>query len=384
MEVNPVESTAVPAVSSADLTPSDKAPADQDAAAPSAEPKITLDQLINLSMEKEASDMHIREGGRVALRLGGKMMFIENIDVLTKEDTERMVDGLISSDDDRERFEKDREIDFSYTHKNGVNFRVNVFYQQGRLAAVLRMISKNIPTLEELGIPEVMKNYLGLREGLILVCGSAGSGKSTTVQSMLEYINQNYIQHILTIENPVEYVFEGKNCMFTQREIGKDVPDLHSALQSAVREDVNVVMINEVKDYETFDKLLNLVETGHLVIASMLTRDATQTMERILGMYPAELKKQVQDRISTNLKALIVQDLAERQDTAGMVGVFELMFMNQGIQNVLKRGNLVQLKSSIQAGNDQQMITMESYATQLAEQGIISQEQVNEYTQRGE
>ena len=359
-------------------------PAPAEKAEPKTVPKITLDQLVNLCIEKEASDVHFREGGRVALRVGGKIIFVENVDVLSKEDTEAMVDKMIPSEKEKKRLESEREIDFSYTHTNGVNFRVNAFYQRGKLAGVMRMISKHVPTLEELGIPETVKNFLNLREGLILVCGAAGSGKSTTIQSMLRHVNENFVKHVLTIENPIEYVFEDQKSIFTQREVGKDTLNMMNALKSAVREDANIVMVSEINNHESLDQVLNLVETGHLVISSMLTRDATQTLERMVSFYPQNLREAAQDRLASDLVAVLVQDLVERQDQPGLVAVFELMFMNQSIRNIIKRGNFVQLRTAIQSAAGEGMITMDTYAYQLAEKGIISQEQVNEFVRKEE
>ena len=317
---DPIQKTAVSELKQGTPAPPEKAE-------PVATPKITLDQLVNLCIEKEASDVHFREGGRVALRVGGKVIFVENVDVLSKEDTEAMVDKMIPSEKEKKRLESEREIDFSYTHTNGVNFRVNAFYQRGKLAGVMRMISKHVPTLEELGIPETVKNFLNLREGLILVCGAAGSGKSTTIQSMLRHVNENFVKHVLTIENPIEYVFEDQKSIFTQREVGKDTLNMMNALKSAVREDANIVMVSEINNHESLDQVLNLVETGHLVISSMLTRDATQTLERMVSFYPQNLREAAQDRLASDLVAVLVQDLVERQDQPGLVAVFELMFI---------------------------------------------------------
>lgn len=346
--------------------------------------KITLSQLVNLCMEKEASDVHFREDGRLALRVGGKIVFIENVDVLSKEDAEVMVNELITTDKAKKQLEEDREIDFSYTHSNGVNFRVNIFYQRGRLAGVMRMISKHIPNLEELGVPESMKNFLDLREGLVLVCGGTGSGKSTTIQSMMKHVNDNMVKHVLTIENPIEHFFEDNKSMFTQREVGKDTKDMQSALKSAVREDANIVMVSEIHNYETLDYVIDLVETGHLVISSMLTRNVTQTLERMINFYPENLRHQAQERLASNLVAVMAQDLVQRQDQAGLIGVFELMIKNQSIEQIIRRGNLVQLRTAIQAGAQEGMITMDGYAYQLAEQGVINQNQVNEFIQKEE
>jgi len=346
--------------------------------------RITLNQLVNLCIEKEASDIHFREGGKLALRVGGKIVFIENVDTLSREEAKSMVEGLISTPEEKQRFETERELDFSYTHTNGVNFRVNLFYQKSKLAGVMRMVSKHVPTMDELGVPESIKKYFNLREGLIVVSGPAGSGKSTTIQSMLRYINENMVKHVLTIENPIEYVFEDNKSMFTQRELGKDTLTMTSALQSALREDANIVVVSEINDFETLDNVLKLVETGHLVITSMLTRDVTQTLERMISFYPHDLQKQALDRIASALSLLISQDLVQRIDQSGQIAVFELMFMTPSIHNIVRRGNFVQLRTAMQASTGDGMITMDNYAYHLAERGMISQADVNEYIQRDE
>jgi twitching motility protein PilT len=344
--------------------------------------KITLDQLVDLCIEKEASDIHFGEGGRVALRVEGKIVFIENIEALTKEDADEMIFSMIESEDEKRRLEQAREIDFSYTHKSGVSFRVNVFYQRGRLKAIMRMISKHLPTMDELGIPEEIKKMLTMREGLILVVGTTGSGKSTSVQAMLEHVNQNFVEHIITIENPIEYIFEDKKSIFSQREIGKDTLNTTNALNSALREDPNIIMVSEVKDLKTLDHLLDVVETGHLVIASMTTKDAKQTLERMVSMYPQNQREQAQDRIAENTVCILAQDLVNRVDQSGRVAVYELLIFDESITSIVKRGNLNQLKTAIQAGTQGGMISMDTYAYQLAEQGIIPREDVDRFTKQ--
>lgn len=345
------------------------------------QPKVTLDQLINLCIEKEASDIHFGEGSRVALRVEGKIVFIENIEVLSKNDTEAMIFSIIQNDDERQRLERVREIDLSYTHSSGVNFRVNVFYQRGMLSASMRMISKHLSSMEEIGIPEEVKRLLLLREGLIIVAGAAGSGKSTSIQAMLEYINQNSIEHIVTIENPIEYVFEDDKSFFSQREIGKDTLTMANALNSAIREDPNVIMVSEINDLETLEHVLTVVETGHLVIASMSTKNARQTLDRMLSMYPQNQKEQAQDRIADNMICVLAQDLVDRVDQAGRVAIYELLLFDSSIQSIVKRGNLNQLHTAVQSGAGEGMITMDTYAYQLAQQGIISQDDVSRFTE---
>jgi len=288
---------------------------------------------------------------------------------------------MLATEEEKKRLERVREIDFSYTHSTGVNFRVNLFYQQGKLSVVMRMISKHVPTMEELGIPEEVKKFLSMREGLILVTGAAGSGKSTSVQAMLGHANDNFVNHILTIENPIEHVFEDKKSFFSQRELGKDTLTMANALHSAIREDPNIIMVSDINDLETLDSVLTVVETGHLVIASMSTKNAKQTIERMISMYPENQQKQALDRVSDNLICVLAQDLVNRIDQSGRVAVYELMIADPGICNIIKRGNFGQLRTAIQSGVKQGMITMDTYAYQLAEQGIIAQDVVTRFAE---
>jgi twitching motility protein PilT len=348
----------------------------------SQELKITLDQLINLAIEEEASDIHFGEGSRIALRVGGKVVFIENIEALGKKEADEMVYSMLASKDEKSRLEREREIDFSYIHSSGVSFRVNVFYQRGRLSAVMRMISKHIPTMDELGIPEEMKRILPVREGLIIVTGPAGAGKSTSVQAMLGYVNDNFVKHVITVENPIEYVFEDKKSFFSQREVGKDTLTVTNALNSALHEDPNIIMVSEINNLKTLEHVLTIVETGHLVIASMSTKNSRQTLERMVSMYPPDQREQAQERIADDLICVMAQDLVDRIDKPGRVAVYELLIFNSGVTNVVKRGNLSQLKTAIQSGAQEGMISMDAYAYQLAGQGIIAQEEVDRFTEK--
>jgi len=231
---------------------------------------ITLDQLIALAIEQNASDIHFGEGTRIAFRKEGKFVFIENVADLSKDDVEAMINQMVTDIAEQRRLESVRELDFSYVHSTGVSFRVNAYYSQGQLRASMRMISKHLPTVDEIGIPEVMKKALSLKEGLILITGSTGSGKSTSTQAMLEYVNENMVYHIITIENPIEHIFQEDKSIFSQREIGKDTLTYPNALHSASREDPNLIMISEINDNDTLDAVLSLVESGHLVIATIM------------------------------------------------------------------------------------------------------------------
>jgi len=345
-------------------------------------PRITLDQLVNLAIEQEASDIHFGENSRVALRVEGKIVFIENLESLSKKEAEDMIFKMIDSEDEKKRLERVREIDVSYTHTSGVSFRVNVFYQKGMLTAAMRMISKHLPSMDELGIPEEVKKLLAIKEGLILVVGPAGSGKSTSTQAMLEYINQNFVDHVITIENPIEYVFENKKSIFSQRELGKDTLTVANALNSAMHEDPNVIMVSEINDLETLNHILTAVETGHLVISAMSTKDPKQTLERLVAMYPPSQQAQAQERIADNITCILAQDLVNRIDQSGRIAVYELLVFTSSVRSIVKRGNLSQLKTAIQSGVKEGMLSMDTYAYQLADQGIISHDEVNKFIEK--
>lgn len=341
--------------------------------------EITLDQLVNIAIEQDASDIHFSEGGRIALRIGGNFLFVENVETLSRQDAQAMIHEMLPGKAEQERFEKMRDMDFSYIHSSGVSFRVNIYYSRGHLAGAMRMISKHLPTMDELGIPAVMKNFLSKRQGLILVTSQTSSGKSTSIQAMLEYVNQNFGYHVITIENPIEHIFKEEKSIFSQRELGKDTLSFENALHSATREDPNLVMVSEVNDRETLDAVLNLVETGHLVIASMSTKNVRQTIEHIVAMYPHKEQEVMQDRLSENLLSIISQDLVSRIDQPGRVAVYEVLVATKGVKNIIRHGNLSQLRTAIESGSPQGMVTMDAYAYQLAENGIIERGDVEEY-----
>ncbi len=345
--------------------------------------KITLDRLVNLAIEKEASDVHFGQDSKIALRVRGKILFIENVEPLTKDEVNAMVQKMIPTEDEQKRLDKIRELDFSYTHKNGVTFRVNAFYQQNKLAVVMHMIPKHVPSMDELGIPDELMKLLAIRQGLILVCGTAGSGKSTSIQAMLKYVNENFIRHILTIESPIEYVFESKKSIFTQREIGKDTLTMAGALESASRQDANIVMITEIASVEVLEHVFNLVETGHLVIASLSAKDSTLAIERLMSLIPSNHQSTGLARLSDSLVAILSQDLVPRSDQLGQVAIYEFLINDASIANLIKQGQLNQIRGTIHTSSQEGMITLESYARQLQEQGVIDESVASEFRTSG-
>jgi twitching motility protein PilT len=332
-----------------------------------------LDPILNLAIEKDASDIHFGEGEKAALRIAGKLLMIENLEPLTREQVESILQGLMKSDSGMKKLQAMLDLDFAYTHENGVTFRVNAFYQLGKLSVVMRVLPKYAPTLESLGVPEELKKLLTVRQGLIFTTGPAGSGKTTSLQAMLRYINENFVRHILTIENPIEHIFKPKRSIFTQREVGRDALSLIGALKSASRQDANVIMLGEIPNQDVFEEALTLAETGHLVLASLPSKDSTQAIRRILSFYSAEHREAIEDRLASALVAVLAQDLIPRSDQRGLTAVFELLIVNPAIRNLLRRGQIDQIRSAIQSGAAQGMIALDAFAYQLAEAGMISQ-----------
>jgi len=343
---------------------------------------VTLDQLINIALEQDASGIHFSQEGRVALRVEGRFVFVENVDQLSAQVVEEMVNQMLSDEVQLKRLKTVRELDFSYTHSNGVNFRVNAFYARGNLSVVMRLTSRHVPRMEELGLPEVTKSLLNLSEGLILVTGSAGSGKSTTIQSMLEFLNQNFSHHIITIENPIEYLFKSQKSIISQRELGKDTLSFVNAIQSSSREDPNVVMVSEIRDKETLNAMISLVEMGHLVIGAIPTKNTRQTIDQILSLYSPDEHAVMLDRLADALSAILSQDLIDRADQTGRIAIFELLIGTKGVKNIVRHNMLNQLRTAMESGSAMGMVTMDAYAMQLVERGYISQESAGPYLEQ--
>lgn len=340
---------------------------------------VTLDHLVDIAIEQDASDIHFAEGSRIALRVGGKFVFIENVNRLSKADAEIIVKTLLPNEADWKRFQTLREMDFSYVHSSGVSFRANVYYSRGKLTGSMRMISKLLPSMEDLGIPQIMKSFLSLREGLILVTGTTGSGKSTSIQAMLQYVNENYVYHVVTIENPIEHIFKEEKSIFSQREMGKDTLTFINAMHSASREDPNIIMISEIPDRMAMDMVINLVEMGHLVIAAMPTKNALQTIEHIISMYPHGDHDIARERLAEALSVIMAQDLLDRVDQPGRVAVFEILIANKAVKYAIRHDTLSQLRTAMEANVQEGMMTMDAYAYQLAEHGFIAKEDVEQY-----
>ncbi len=333
--------------------------------------RVDLDDILELCIDSEASDLHFGAKARIGLRVNGKICFVENVPPLTKEQAEKIIFKLLASDEQKETLLRTREMDTSYEYKDGTSFRVNIYFKRGNIAAALRRIPRAAMTLENLGIPESVHNLIEMKQGLILITGPTGSGKSTTLQAMVEYVNKNRVEHIITIEDPVEFLFTSKKSIISQREVGDDTLSFSNSLRAALREDPDVVMIGEMRDAETIMAAINLAETGHLVMSTLHTASAAQTVNRLINAFPPEQQSQVQNRLADSLIGVVSQRLVPRCDKPGRTAIFEMMIVNAAIRNIIRSGDTGQIMNAIQGGKAEGMIKMETYAEELKNKGII-------------
>jgi twitching motility protein PilT len=273
-----------------------------------------------------------------------------------------------------ERFEKTKELDFSYTLHGVSRLRLNLFVQQGMLCASVRLIPEVIPSMTDIALPKVAYQFTELHAGLILVTGPTGSGKSTTLAAMIDHINASRRAHILTIEDPVEYVFVEKRCMVSQREMNLDTASYHAALRHTFRQDPDIVMIGEMRDLETMQTAITLAETGHLTFSTLHTTDAAQTINRIIDSFPPHQQSQIRAQLAVSLQGIISQKLVPLKDQRGRIAAREVLVCSRAVRNLLREGKVPQIFSAIQTGSEEGMMTMTQSLGDLYMRGIISYE----------
>ena len=324
------------------------------------------------AIEQNASDLHLAAGSIPALRIGGDLVKL-NHGVIQDEDLRQAILSLID-DKTKERFERRRELDFSQEFF-GCRFRINLHYQEGKIGLTARLVPKVIPGPEELGFDEIIYKITHLKDGLILVTGPSGSGKSTTLACMINIINKERRSHIVTIEDPVEYLFTEEQSIIEQRELGYDTKDFASALKYALRQDPNVIMLGEMRDIETIFAALTAAETGHLVISTLHTSTAAETISRIVDVFPAHQQQQILNQLASTLRAVIAQQLLPKLG-GGRVAAREIMINNSAIANLVRRSQIGQIYSVIQTSQKEGMITMNKSIDRLLADGLISEDVV--------
>ncbi|MCD6407738.1 type IV pilus twitching motility protein PilT [bacterium] len=335
--------------------------------------KYKIEEILIYAVERKASDIHIVAKLPPYIRIDGKL-FITEFPALSAEECRDLVYEILTPSQ-RNTFEEKKELDFSYGIEGIGRFRINLHYQRGSIGIAIRPIKDTIPGFEELGLPpDVMKNLLSQPHGLILVCGPTGSGKSTTLASMVEYLNQNYPIHIITIEDPIEYLFKHKKAIVEQREVGMDTESFRESLRRVLRQDPDVVLIGEMRDLETIEAALRIAETGHLVLTTLHTGEVVQAMGRIINSFPGEQQQTVRTQLSLVLLGVIVQQLLPRKDKKGRILATEIMIVNSAIRNLIREGNFAQIYSQIQLGGESGMHTMNASLVQLYKKGLISKD----------
>jgi twitching motility protein PilT len=308
---------------------------------------MALDAFLKTIYEKGASDLHIKVGRPPMMRLRGDLVPFESVPALTPQDIQQYLYSVLSSEQQK-RLEEDRELDFSFFVRGMARFRGNAFFQKGSLGAVFRIVPAKIPTLEELGMPEILKQIVNKKQGLILVTGPTGAGKSTTLAAMIDYINSTMPVHIITIEDPIEFVYHDKLAVVNQREVGADTGSFPEALRRAFRQDPDVILIGEMRDEVTIATALTAAETGHLVLGTLHTNDAKQTIDRILDTFPPQSQTQVRMQLAKCLNAIIAQRLLKRRDGQGRLAVQEILINTPMVQKLIEDNKVGAVSKAIE------------------------------------
>lgn len=341
---------------------------------------MTILDILEMLVQQQGSDIHLMVGSPPTLRIDGELRPIEGAPVLNAEQLEALITPLMTQD--QQTFVKTNlELDFGYSYQDKGRFRVNVYHQQGSLGAALRLIPTRIKSIDELQLPSVFHNLTKYKQGLVLVTGPTGEGKSTTLAAVIDEINHSRAEHILTIEDPIEFVYSPKQSIISQREINQDTHGWDIALRSALREDPDVVLVGEMRDFETIASAITVAETGHLVFATLHTASAAQTIDRIIDVFPAHQQGQIRQQLAATVQAVISQRLMPRLQ-GGRIAGFEIMLASGAIKNLIREGKTYQIDNVIQTSADQGMMLFETNLAALVQKGSISNEVAMEYAFR--
>lgn len=334
--------------------------------------ELELNKLLSLVLERDASDLHLIVSEPPVIRVDTQLLRLDNYQVLTNDNINDLLNVLLN-DRQRELFEKQMHIDFSYSFKDNIRFRVNAYRQKGVLGVALRTIPNHIKTLEELNLPTILRRFIERRQGLVLVVGPTGHGKSTALASMIEEINNTRAEHILTIEDPVEFMFTPNRSIISQREVFVDTPDFATALKAALREDINVVLVGEMRDLESIGAALTIAETGHLVFGTLHTNDAAQSIDRIVDVFPAHQQPQIRSQLANVLYGIMSLRLLPKAG-GGRIPAYEIMITNHAIKNVIRDNKIYEIPNIIHTSLEEGMVPMDKTLALLVKQGLVELE----------
>jgi twitching motility protein PilT len=343
----------------------------------------SIDGLLERMVELGASDLHYTVGTAPAYRVNGSIQPDEGADVLDAEETRKALYGILTSEQQKQ-LELNRQLDFAYSLPGVARFRVNVFFQRGALGGAFRLVPQEIKTLEELCLPPVLHTLAEKPRGIVLVTGPTGSGKSTTLAAIVDEINCTRAEHILTIEDPIEFLHWHKSCIVNQREIGEDATSFADALRAALREDPDVILVGEMRDLETISTALTAAETGHLVFATLHTQSAPSTIDRMIDVFPPSQQQQVRIMIANSLQGIVTQALLPTADGTGRVAALEILFPDDAVRNLVRQAKAEQLYTVMQTSSSRGMQTMEQALASLVLDGVVQLEEALSRTTRTE
>jgi len=335
--------------------------------------EVDFAQMLKDVIEVNASDLHLTVGSAPMIRVRGELRGLDGYPQLTSKDTRDMVYGILSNDQ-RKRIEEDWQVDFSYSVPRMGRFRVNAYMQRASVGAAFRLIPSEIKSVDQLGLPTVVHEFVKKPRGFVLVTGPTGSGKSTSLAGMIDEINKSRKEHILTIEDPIEFLHRHKKCMVNQREIGNDAQSFQLGLKAALRQDPDVILVGEMRDLETISTALTAAETGHLVFATLHTQDTAQTIDRIIDVFPPHQQQQVRVQLSVALQGIITQQLLPTADGSGRVAACEVLSITPAVRNLIREGKTHQIHSVLQTGGATGMQSMDAALAQLVRGGKITRE----------
>ncbi len=335
-----------------------------------------IKSLFDTVIAEGGSDIHLSVGSHPIIRIAGSLVPLVQQPILTPEDTMGILKALVP-ENRLETFARDQSVDFAFAHTNQARFRINGFVVQGSVGLAMRLIPHEIRTFQSLNLPPILEVFTQRQQGFFLIVGPVGQGKSTTMAAILDRINETRAEHIVTIEDPVEYLFEDKKSLIHQREVHIDTPDFHTALQSAFREDVNVIMVGEMRDIETISSAVTAAETGHLVLSTLHTNNAAQTIDRIVDMFPPNQQGQVRVQLAGSLAGIFSQRLVPRI-AGGLVPAYELLINNAAVANLIREGRTHEISTVIQTSSQDGMIDMDRSLAELVRRGEVSVEHAYE------